>query len=124
MVEGLYPDALEIGLTEEAIQATVESRLRSAQLYSSESTDLLYVNVNVAGVSFNISFEYKKRVYDHASGINGGATTWSSGSTGTSGRGSGYILSVVSEYMDLFLLEYLRVNESACKQRFTVPNTN
>ncbi len=125
VVESLHSDASEIGLTKEAIQAAVESRLRSAQLYSSESIDTyLYVNVHISVPAFNISFEYNKVVYDPASGLRGSATTWSLSSTGTSGMDSGYILSVVSKYMDLFLLEYLRVNESACKQRFTVPNTN
>ena len=49
VVEHLSKDAKKIGLTEEAIQAAAESRLRSAHLYSTESEPDLYINVTVAG---------------------------------------------------------------------------
>ena len=42
------------------------------------------------------------------------AETWSSGSTGTHGRNSSFILGAVSKHLDKFLVEFLRVNESDC----------
>ena len=74
----------------------------------------LYVNVNVVGLAFGISLEYGKTVIDEASGLRGLATTWARGFTGTHGRDASYILSGVSELMDLFLVEFLRANEEAC----------
>ena len=111
----LTPAAVEIGLTKEAIQAAVESRLRSAQLYNPEaSTPFLYIYVHVVGIAFHIDLEYNKQLLDPASGLTSRATTWSTGTTGTHGRDVSFILAAVSELMDLFLVEFLRVNEEAC----------
>ena len=117
IVESLHSDATEIGLTEASIQAAVESRLRSARLYDSGTGGpFLYVSVNVApGGAYSRSLEYNKLVYDPASDVTGMATTWDSASTGAHGGDSGHILSVISASMDHFIVEYLRVNESACK---------
>ena len=116
-VESLPADAAEIDLAKASIQVAVESRLRSARLYDSESTfgPYLYVNVNVVGRAFNTSLKYNKQVYDLASDVTGAANTWNTSFTGTHGGGSNYILSTISELMDSFLVEYLRVNEAACK---------
>ena len=116
ILESLPADAAEIDLAEASIQVAVESRLRSARLYDSELTGpYLYVNVNVVGRAFNTSLEYNKPVHDLASDVTGVASTWDIGFTGTHGGGSNYILSTISELMDRFLVEYLRVNEAACK---------
>ncbi len=115
LVENLSPAAVEIGLAKEAIQAAVESRLRSAQLYNPEaSTPFLYVYVHVVGIAFHIDLEYNKQLLDLASGLTSRAITWSTGTTGTHGRDASFILASVSELMDLFLVEFLRVNEEAC----------
>ena len=117
VVESLPADAAEIDLAKASIQVAVESRLRSARLYDSESTfgPYLYVNVNVVGRAFNTSLKYNKQVYDLASDVTSAANTWNTSFTGTHGGGSNYILSTISELMDSFLVEYLRVNEAACK---------
>ena len=89
---------------------------QKARLYDSEFTGpYLYVNVNVVGMAFNTSLEYNKPVHDLASDVTGVASTWDISLTGTHGGGSNYILSTISELMDRFLVEYLRVNEAACK---------
>ncbi len=121
LVERLPADASKIGLTEEAIQAAAESRLRSARLYRSIRSapyHSLYINVNVAGRGFSIRLEFKKDVYDPLSGDTGVATTWNTGGAGTHGGNANYILSLLSQYMDEFLVEFLRVNEKACEKRF------
>ena len=117
LVEELPADAAEIDLAKASIQVAVESRLRSARLYDSESTfgPYLYVNVNVVGRAFHTSLEYKKLFHDLASDVTGTASTWDISFTGTHGGDSNYILSGISELMDRFLVEYLRVNEAACK---------
>ena len=115
VVETLHPDAAEIGLTEASIQAAVESRLRSARLYDSAADPRLYVNVLVSGMAVAINLDYQKPVHDPASGVTRVATTWDTGGGGTHGGGAASILSSISGYMDEFLVEYLRVNEAACK---------
>ena len=57
-------------------------------------------------------------VFDSSSGTNNAAATWSIGGIGTHGGDAGYILSGLSQFMDDFLLAFLRVNEDACKKRF------
>ena len=43
VVEGLNQDAAEIGLTREAIETAVRSRLRAARLYNADAGPFLYV---------------------------------------------------------------------------------
>ena len=117
IVEGLPPDAVEIDLTEESIQAALESRLRSARLYDSEAIDWLYIRVNVLGVAYSIDLRFFKQVHDLDSNETGAAATWDEGSVGMHGGDAGFILSSISRYMDRFLVEFLRVNEEACSQR-------
>ncbi len=116
-VGNLSEDAAEIGLTESSIRDAAESRLRSARLYSEASDQYLYVNVTVVGHAFAVNLRYKKRVLDPLSGLGGFATTWNSGGTGTHGRDPGFILSGVSQHLDRFLVEFLRVNEASCGKR-------
>ena len=61
--------------------------------------------------------EYRKQVRDLASGEVNVTTTWDTGATGTHGGDAAYIVSAVSEYLDRFLTQYLRVNEAACGTR-------
>ena len=117
LVEGLPPAATEIGLNMEKIQAAVESRLRAARLYDSDADLYLYVNVNVAGRAFHSSVEYYKAYFDSYSKSSNYASGWSKSITGTHGGEGGNILSTVSELIDLFLVNYLRVNEEACTSR-------
>ena len=71
--------AAEIGLTEAALQAAVESRLRSARLYDADAGSYLYVNVNVVEKVFGLNLGYRKFVYDQVAGESGFATTWDIG---------------------------------------------
>ena len=114
VVEGLQKDA-DTELTEEAITVAVRSRLRAARLYKADALfSYLYVNVNVVPPAFSISIEFQKWLKDAVSGEEGFAATWRFGGTGTYRKGSGYILSGISQYADRFIDEYLRVNASAC----------
>ena len=113
VVEDLGDDASRIKLTGESIQATVESRLRSARLYASPHMDTyLYVNINVVGNAYSMSLSFKKLVEDPYSINLFPATTWRIGGTGTGD--AAWILSHLSQMMDEFLVEYLKVNEEYC----------
>ncbi|MCY4155963.1 MAG: hypothetical protein OXF66_00770 [Gammaproteobacteria bacterium] len=116
IIEDLPDAAIEIGLKKEAIETTVRSRLRAARLFDAGKSQYLYVNVTMTELAFNISFEYKKVLYDPASERHGFAITWGWNGTGTHGSDSGFILSAVSQYTDKFIDEYLRVNEDACSR--------
>ena len=117
VVEEKDAAATTIGLTQQAIEAAVESRLRSARLYDAKASQMLSVNVIVVGSAFSVSMDYYKVLLDPLSQEKGPAPTWSSNWVGTHGQRGGYILSWVSQNMDQFLVEYLRVNEAACKGR-------
>lgn len=120
VVESLSADAKNIGLTKERLRLAAESRLRAARLYTDSreaaSGAYLYVRVTVVGVAYAIEVNYKKRVFDLAGDVGGLATTWEVGSTGTHGNalGSAFIMQYVSEHLDQFLANYLKVNEPAC----------
>ena len=113
----LSEDAKKIGLTKESIEDAAESRLRSARLYNPYALPYLGINVNVGKTAMGVELEYNKWVFDPLSGENAYAGTWDIGGTGTHGGDSGFILSVVSQHLDKFLVEYLRVNEAACGKR-------
>ena len=106
-------DWADIGLTVDRIQTMAESRLRAARLYDGTALAYLYVNVNILGTGVSLSVRYNKLVYDAVSGETNLATTWDAGSVGTSNSAS-FILQGLSEHLDRFILEYLRVNEDAC----------
>ncbi len=120
LAEELPEDAAKIGLKDEAIFVAVRSRLRAARLYK-EETDLrssfLIVRINFVGPAFSTSVDYNKMVRDPTSRVTMPARTWHAGVVGTHGRDPGYILSSVSQHVDKFIDEYLRVNEPACSRR-------
>ena len=118
VVEGLNNDAKKIGLTEERLKVAAESRLRAARLYtdswSAASGAFLYINVNAFRNSFSLLVQYNKRLIDPVSGETSASGTWSSGTVGGHGGDPGYIGQSLSERLDKFLVEYLRVNEKDC----------
>ena len=127
-------DAEKIGLTSESLKAAVESRLRAARLYATESLDSdfhslvrrgvlydfmplrsLHVDVHVLGPAFSSTLRFGKWLHDPASGTRGLADTWVDRVLGTHGRDGTYVLRTVSELLDRFIARYLRVNESSCQ---------
>ena len=113
-VEDLVADEAEIGLTKDAIEVAVRSKLRAARLYAEGGISALYVRVAVVGEAYNISIQYWKYVADQATGTIRRATTWETGSTGTHAKNSSFVLSNAAQYTDKFIDEYLRVNADAC----------
>ena len=133
IVEELPPDAEEIGLSKEAVQNALESRLRAARLYiTPENTRItyaraklrfpdmgwsaasLYARVFVVRNAFSISLKYRKSLFDKRISVYSEAITWERGTLGISGKNTGLILNSLTELTDEFLAEYLRVNEADC----------
>ena len=114
LVGELSPDAAKIGLPEASIKVALESRLRSARLYDSDTAPHLFILATVFDEgAFSVGLQYRKVLRDLASDETVLATSWSRDAVG---RGdAAFVLSGISQQMDQFLVEYLRVNESACK---------
>lgn len=114
-------EARKLGLSSDRLRTAAESRLRAARLYEAGTTthERLRITVGVAGhkgraVGFVVGFE--KWLQDRNRG-EGYAETWRTGTIGTHGGDASYIVRLVGEHVDQFLVEYLRVNEGACEAR-------
>ena len=109
----------EIGLTEERVRTLVESRLRAARLYLSEGTlrGVIIVGVNTLrrGTAFTWDVSFMKMLSDPMTGATLLSETWTTGGLGTHGDDAGYIMQSLSESLDRFVLEYLRVNGDSCE---------
>ena len=118
VVEFLHDDAKAIGLTRERLQAPAESRLRAARLYTEyppgATGALLYVKASVVGPAFNLIVEYHKPLFDPVSAVARPTMTWRAAVTGTHSGGAGFIVQSLSQELDKFLADYLRVNEKHC----------
>lgn len=125
---GLSEDAEKIGLTRESIETTVRSRLRGARIYNEElgsELAFLFVHVDVFSNAFNIRLEFNKFVsfmpiMNHLGTIvhPGGrstVSTWDTGGMGTHGNNPQFILQTLGQYTDIFIDEYLHVNEKVCE---------
>ena len=117
VVESLDADARSVGLTEPAVSAAIESRLRSARLYTDDADQaFLAANIQVVGPAVIVTVSYKKYVVDSFGSL-GFAETWSAGFVGSHGNDGAGVMSHLSRNLDEFLSAYLRVNESACDSR-------
>ncbi len=133
----LEDDKRSTDLTVDRIRRMAESRLRASRLLADEHSDVtLDVSVWVIGPAFygNVSLiqpvylslgntwpnALLRFVHEPPSPIElpGAfyyATTWNHHNLGTHSGDGGHILQALSESIDAFITEYLRVNEAACK---------
>ena len=114
-------DGPDHGLTEGQLRITAESRLRAARLYTDSGEEsneaVLYVLVNILGEplrAFQVEATYYKRLLDPVTVETIISATWRGTSSWTSRPVRGRIVQSVSEIVDEFLVEYLRVNEEHC----------
>ena len=116
-------DAPEVsGLTEERVKTVAESRLRAARLYESDieilpNIGMLHVAVYVqeqtrAAIS---KIEFLKPFSDQFTGQYRHTGTWETNRIGIAGVDGNLVMQGVSEMMDEFINEYLRVNEQSCE---------
>ncbi len=113
-VTELGDDATAMDLTKEAVEIAVRSRLRAARLYIDlppdsaslwELVDVIYGAflspvVTISDGVFVVQIKYKKIVKDLATKQNFTTTTWNTGTFGTHGQDSGFILSAVAQYTE------------------------
>ena len=117
------------GFSRNVVRTAAESRLRAARLYADEGDHAAsggaYLWILVHGVyapRFEVSLDYKKTLFDPASGTTGLATTWhhAGNIVPVIDRGSGaYVASDLARKLDTFIAAYLRENDSACNARWT-----
>ncbi|MCY4645754.1 MAG: hypothetical protein OXE73_02550 [Gammaproteobacteria bacterium] len=138
---GVQDDTDDLGLSEQRVERAVRSRLRGARIYYSGPTaaevsammgddpfgavaarrrllqaPFLSVVVHVVERAFNLRIQMGQIVYNANADLDGLAVTWSSTTTGIHGRDPSFVLGSVSEMMDGFIDDYLRVNGEACRQ--------
>ena len=107
----------EIELTEERVRTMAESRLRAARLYDSrEGVPYLAVTIFTLddGPAFVWQIRLSKWLRDSMTELERGSFTWEDLGYGTHGGDAGFIMQGLSEDLDGFILEYLRVNEGYC----------
>ena len=114
-VQGDAADEME--LTEGRVRTMAESRLRAARLYSSpDGVPFLKVTILTLddGPAYVSHIQLSKWLRDNMTGLERGSFTWDSLNYGTHGGNAGFIMQGLSESLDGFILEYLRVNEGYC----------
>jgi hypothetical protein len=117
VVEPLGPGAASIGLTLERIESRTELRLRGAGLtlvdLSPDLDGFLYVNVNIVGNAFSILIGFERLVNYQVNDqvYLTSARTWTGGGAGTHGGSVTFLLDNIDEFLERFLIEYLRVNQ-------------
>ena len=118
LIESLDRAATDIGLTKDRLRITAESRLRAARLYTDSGEEsngaVLYINVGVLGPAVSLQVQYHKRLLDPVTVEINIAPTWRNSVLGTHSGDPGFIIQALSEEVDEFLVEYLRVNEKHC----------
>lgn len=115
----------------ERIHTMAESRLRAARLYPDSVGEYLAerfpgmelpgrahlgLAVTIVGAAFSTSLTYEKRMLDRATNDEswGLALDGIRASTGTHGGNAAFVLQGLSEALDGFIADYLRVNGSHC----------
>ena len=108
----------DVDVTLSRVENLVESRLRAARVYADPEDSwlgvLLSVNVGFSGDAYSTQVLFFKQVTDPFSGEQGVAATWEGRRLGTHAGDGSFVMQNVSELVDRFVLEYLRVNEGAC----------
>ena len=115
----------EIGLTDDRIRTMAMSRLRAARMVASPGSDpatqiiipatQIIITVAVVDLAFAYYMNFYKMLDDPQSGDSAlGRTYRIAPVVGTHGNDAGYIMQLLSESLDAFIGEYLRVNEVAC----------
>ena len=109
------------GITEEAIRARAELRMRSAGLkpykqVGSEGTGarFLYVNLNISGADFNLALKFERVVYwvlPKDAIASAYAIIWERAVLGGHGDSSARILETLDGLLDQFLNAYLKANQ-------------
>ena len=112
----LTTESRAFGLHKEDLRIAAETRLRVARLLASEDdrgTSGLFIDAIADPKTYSIEVNHSKPLEDRF-GHYGMAVTKSYARSGTNSTDTGFIFWGLSELMDEFLLDYLRVNTAAC----------
>ena len=122
----------ELEELKERLDTMAESRLRAARLYGPDTGFVLeafptldtsdalqafprlFVEVTVLSPAFMYTVTLQKWLRDEVAGAESRVSTWDRSAVGIYDNDTDYIVQGVSEVLDGFILEYLRVNEAAC----------
>ena len=110
-------------LLNERIETTVRSRLRIARMYQEGiGPPMLFIQVTLLEAFYLVlgDVSFYKHVLEYRSNESAGAPTWRAGGVvgfsllNTLPSDNGAIVSAVTEKVDIFIDEYLRVNADSC----------
>ena len=82
---------------------------------------MLRVRIGVVGSAFDHDVDLRRSLWNPYTETWGRVTTWKGGGFGTHAGDAGFIMQAVSEDMDWFIGDYLRVNEAACSRAVLDP---
>lgn len=102
---------------QERLPTLLETRLSSARIYGDFLWPMLDLAVFHEGPAFYWEMNFSKRARDGATGRPTSVISWRTFDFGTFGRPGDpaqFIVNGVSEALDEFIADYLRVNEEAC----------
>ena len=106
---------------EARIRTAVEERMKATRLFATDDVPIhaLYVEIDGwQGYAFNITLTFKKWLFDPIVSKTWLGATWLSSGIGmTDGTNPNTIFTAVNRHMDLFLEQYMRVNQAACVDR-------
>ena len=112
------------GVTLDRVVDLVRNRLRIARLFDEDAWRwfedenrkpvLLVVTISVFGRAFVLDVRFTREVRVVGTGFQGRATTWSRRMAGERARNGDFMVQHLSEMLDEFILEYLRVNGEYC----------
>ena len=118
-------DPKDYGVSSNRVRTVVESRLRAARLYADTDSwftrvlhdNLLAVRVWFVGAAVLIQVEFWKKLADPVSRLRALVPAWTDERLGVHGGDGSYVMQHLSELIDRFILEYLRVNDEDCQHR-------
>ena len=112
-----------LGLTRDTVTTMVRDRLQAARIYTEnyeppeKRLEMLVRVGGKANPAFSYIMLFMKRMKDEETGLNLDATGWMKDAFGTHRGESGVVLIHISQAIDKFIKDYLRVNGEACGKR-------
>ena len=90
----------------------VKRRLRTARLYQESAQNYLYVEVFQQPDNNDLTFNFRKMLYDQATDSWDHAATYAGSAQGLS---TVHLMNLLSSFLDIFLEEYVEVNKAFCR---------
>lgn len=108
----------DANLSQDSIETAVRSRLRAARLYEDDPewvVGILRVNVSTYKAAFSVQIWFEKEQIDKMTGVEGWSRAgWDDSVLGIYNDKPRVIMAAINEGIDIFLDDFLRVNEAVC----------